>query len=75
VQSRYDKQVQVVHRDFPIDTLHPQARKAHETARCANEQGKFWAYHDVLFANAPNAAPDRLKTYAQEVGLNVGAFE
>ena len=48
VQSRYGEQVQVVHRDFPIDTLHPQARKAHEAARCANGQGKFWAYHDVL---------------------------
>jgi protein-disulfide isomerase len=42
---------------------------------CANEEGKCWAYHDLLFANAPKATPDQLKTYAQEVGLNVGAFE
>jgi protein-disulfide isomerase len=44
--------VKLVFRDFPIDQLHPQARKAHEAARCAHEQGKFWAYHDALFANA-----------------------
>ena len=38
-------------------------------------QGKFWAYHDALFANAPKAGPEQLKTYAQEVGLDVAAFE
>src|SRR5712691_693049 len=75
VQSRYGEKVTVVHRDFPIDTLHPQARKAHEAARCANEQGKFWAYHDVLYANAPKAKPEQLKAYAQDVGLDLPAFE
>ena len=75
LESRYGDKVRHVHRDFPIDQLHPQARKAHEAARCANEQGKFWAYHDLLFANAPKASPEDLKAYAQEVGLNVPAFE
>jgi protein-disulfide isomerase len=65
----------LVFRDDPIDQLYPGARKAHEEARCANEEGKCWAYHDLLFANASKATPDQLKTYAQEVGLNVGAFE
>jgi protein-disulfide isomerase len=75
VQSHYGEQVKVVHRDFPIDTLHPQARKAHEAARCANAQGQFWAYHDVLYAHAPKASPEQLKTYAQDVGLDLAAFE
>jgi protein-disulfide isomerase len=75
VQSRYGEQVKVVHRDFPIDNLHPQARKAHEAARCANAQGKFWAYHDVLYANTPKASPEQLKVYAQDVGLDLAAFE
>ena len=73
--SRYDKKVRLVHRDFPIDSLHPNARKAHEAARCANEQGKFWEYHDILYARAPKASSEDLKKYATELGLNLPAFE
>ena len=40
----------------------------------SNEQGKFWAFHDVLYAKAP-AKPDQVKTYAQEVGLDVPALD
>ena len=75
LQSQYGDKVKLVFRDFPIDQLHPGARKGHEAARCANEQGKFWAYHDLLFANAPKASPEHLKGYAQEAGLDVAAFE
>lgn len=75
ILARYGDRVKVVHRDFPIDSLHPLARKGHEAARCANEQGKFWAYHDLLYANAPKAGPEHLTAFAQEVGLNLRAFE
>jgi protein-disulfide isomerase len=75
ILSRYGDKVRLVHRDFPIDRLHPEASKAHEAARCANDQEKFWAYHDVLYANAPKGSPEQLKAYAQEVGLDLAAFE
>jgi hypothetical protein len=35
----------------------------------------FCVYDDVLFANTPKANPEQLKAYAQEVGLDVSAFE
>lgn len=73
--TKYGERIKLVHRDFPIDQLHPRARKAHEAARCANDQGKFWPYHDVLFAKPPKASPEELKTYAQEAGLDTEAFE
>jgi protein-disulfide isomerase len=73
--SRYGERVKLVFRDFPIDSLHPQARKAAEAARCAHDQGKFWEYHDALFAGSPNASAEQLKTYAQQVGLDVPSFE
>jgi protein-disulfide isomerase len=73
--ARYAGKLKLVYRDFPIDSLHPQSRKAHEAARCANDQGKFWAYHDLVFANPPNASPEQLKGYAQSAGLDVPAFE
>ena len=75
ILSRYGEKVKVVFRDFPIDGLHPQARNAAEAARCAHDQGKFWAYHDALFANAPKASPEQLKAYALQLGLDLPSFE
>jgi protein-disulfide isomerase len=73
--SRYGEKVKLVYRDFPIDSLHPLARKAAEAARCAHDQGKFWEYHDALFGNAPGASPEQLKAFAQQVGLDLPRFE
>ena len=75
LEAQYGDRVKLVFRDFPIDQLHPAARKAHEAARCANDQGKFWAYHDKLFATAPRASIENLKTYAKEVGMDTAAFD
>lgn len=73
--ARYPNKIRLVHKDFPIDDLHPSARQAHLAARCANEQGKFWAYHDQLFDRAPHLAPEDLKKYADATGLSPTGFE
>jgi predicted DsbA family dithiol-disulfide isomerase len=73
--SRYNGKIRLVHKDLPLDSIHPQARQAAEAARCADEQGKFWNYHDALYANSPNASRDNLKSYAREAGLDVNAFD
>lgn len=73
--SRYNDKVRLVHKDLPLESLHPQARQAAEAARCAYEQGKFWEYHDKLYANSPKASADDLKSYAKDVGLNVDSFD
>ena len=75
VLERYSGKVKLVYRDFPLDSLHPQARQAAEAARCAHDQGKFWEYHDELFAHAPKAGPDDLRRYAEQVKLDVAKFE
>jgi protein-disulfide isomerase len=74
VLSRYGDRVRLVWRDYPIDNLHPQARKAHEAARCASDQGKFWPYHKALFAGPPKQ-PDQLPAVAQETGLDLASFK
>ena len=51
--SKYPDQVKLAHKDFPIDELHAAARVGHVAARYAGKQGKFWSYHDLLFANGP----------------------
>jgi len=73
--KRYDGKIRLVHKDLPLDAIHPQARQAAEAARCAGEQGKFWEYHDKLYANSPKAGVEELKSYAKEAGLNAASFD
>ncbi|MGZ8532966.1 MAG: thioredoxin domain-containing protein [Candidatus Binatia bacterium] len=75
LESQYGEKIKLVFRDFPIESLHPGATKAHEAARCANEQGKFWLYHDKLFAGPSNASPELFNGLAKELGLDAVAFE
>lgn len=65
--------------DFPLQ-MHPNAFPASHAAACADDQGKFWEMHDVIFREQPNWAPERnpkgtFERLAREVGLDVGAWE
>ena len=51
------------------------ALPSHEAARCANEQGKFWADYDKLFAGLTNSNLDLFKGFAKDVRPDVAAFE
>ena len=66
--KEYDGRVRLVFRDLPLPS-HPLARPAHEAARCAGSLGRYWPYHDKLFANQPSFARADLLRYAAEVGL------
>ena len=44
-------QVLLAFRHLPLDRIHPRARPAAEAAECASRQGKFWRFHDLLFAD------------------------
>lgn len=70
----YPEQVRFVYRDFPLAS-HPQARSAAEAAHCAHEQGQFWAYHDALFARAPDLKPSDYVMLAERLRLNRAEFE
>ncbi len=61
-------------RDFPIDQLHPQAIRAHEAARCAGDQQKFWEMHARMFGPPAQHTPEALDATAAQVGLDPGAF-
>jgi len=74
VMKTYGDKVRLVFRDYPLP-FHPNARPAAEAANCANAQGKFWPYHQKLFANQSALAADNLKTYAKDLGLDSGKFE
>lgn len=73
--EKYPGKIKLVYRDFPLESIHPLARGAAEAARCARDGGKFWEYHDVLFAQSPKLAPEDLKRYAVQVGLDAQKFD
>lgn len=73
VRSLYREQVRIVYRNFPLAS-HPQARPAAEAAHCAHEQGQFWAYHDALFAKAPDLQPSDYVQLAERLKLNAADF-
>lgn len=64
-----------VFRDFPLDSIHPNARKAAEAAHCAGEQGMYWKMHDTLFQNQQALQVDQLTAYAELLKLDVNAFQ
>ena len=73
VLQTYGDRIHFVYRHFPLST-HPNAKPAAEASQCAAEQGKFWEYHDKLFANPSRLADSDLKQSAAELGLDAAAF-
>jgi protein-disulfide isomerase len=74
LRERYPTQLRVVYKHLPLEAIHPRARAAAEAAVCAEQQGKFWEYHDRLFSTPGALSDDDLKGYASAVGLDMGAF-
>jgi protein-disulfide isomerase len=73
VLKTYGDRVRFVYRHFPLGN-HPNARPAAEASQCAAEQGKFWEYHDRLFANPTRLGDADLKQHAAALGLDASKF-
>jgi len=70
--------IRYVFRDFAF--LTPESRVAAEAAHCAKEQGRFWEYQHILFANQGEETSEtftrpKLEGFAQQVGLDLEAFK
>ena len=75
VKEVYKDRVQVVWKHLPLTNIHHNAMGAAIASEAAQNQGKFWSYHDKLFANQAKLSTDDLKQYARDVGLDMGKFE
>jgi len=75
VMDKYQGRVRLGFRDFPLRQIHPQAQSAAEAGRCAAEQGKFWEYHDLLYANQGKLDQNGLKEQARTAALDVERFD
>ena len=73
VLNTYGDRIHFIYRHFPLPN-HPNARPAAEAASCAAEQGKFWPYHDRLFANPGKLSDADLKQDAADLGLDGAKF-
>jgi len=66
--------VKYVYRDFPL-SFHPQAQSAAEASECADEQGKFWEYHDAIFQNQQSLGSALYTQLAEQLNLDVDQFQ
>jgi protein-disulfide isomerase len=65
--------VSFVYKQFLLSS-HPEAYLAAEASVCAKDQGKFWEYHDTLYAHQTALAAEDLERYAKELGLDEKKF-
>lgn len=72
VRAAYGNKVQWIYKDYPLKR-HQEAFKAAEAAHCAEDQGKFWEYQEMLFA-APDLTPDSLVNLAVQLGMSKEKF-
>ena len=67
----YPGKIRLVVKQFPV---HEHARLAHEAVLAADDQGKFWAMHDLIMANQDNLSEEALVGYARQAGLDMARF-
>ena len=75
VLAKYKGQVKLAYQDFPLAPIHAHAAMAAEASRCALAQGKFWEYHDALFADQSKLDKADLVKTAAALGMDQKAFE
>jgi len=74
VQEVYGDRLRWVWKHLPL-SMHEDAPRAHLASVAAANQGKFWEYHDRLFANQSRLKLDDLREHAFDVGLGMQQFE
>ncbi|HUR82439.1 MAG TPA: thioredoxin domain-containing protein [Thermoanaerobaculia bacterium] len=68
LQQVYGDKVAVTFRDYPLP-IHPLAMTAAKAANCAAKSGKYWEFHDALFAGQADLSRDRILQIGQSLGL------
>jgi protein-disulfide isomerase len=74
LMAAYPGQVRLVYRDFPIESIHPNAAPAAAAANCAQEQGAYWEFHELLFSMQLGLNIQAYQQYASQLGLDEQAF-
>jgi protein-disulfide isomerase len=75
LMDEYGDQIRFVYRDFPLESIHVNAKPAAEAANCANEQGVYWEYHEKLFSMELGLSSEAYQDYASQLDMDVDAFQ
>ncbi len=79
--DEYGDRIVFVYRNFPLASIHPNARAAAAAAEAAGLQGKYWEYHDALYTNQDSwkniSSSERIETFsnmASQIGVDPATF-
>jgi protein-disulfide isomerase len=73
--AKHKDKVTLVFKNFPLTQIHPEALPAARAAWAAQQQGKFWQYHDELFANQAKFGNNFYLDTAKKLNLNLAKFQ
>ena len=82
--NRFEDGLAVIFKNFPLGKdcnpemevdMQPWACRAAWTAEAARKQGKFWPFHDAIFALGLSGGEETIIQIARNVGLNIKRFE
>ncbi|MEU5521476.1 Na+/H+ antiporter NhaA [Streptomyces sp. NPDC047860] len=74
LRQRFGDRLRYVFRHLPLTDVHPHAMLAARAAVAADEQGRFWDMHDMLFAHQDKLEFEDIAAYAIELGLDIERF-
>lgn len=72
--AKYQGKVTLVYKHFPLISIHPQAMPAAKAAWAAQQQGKFWEYHNALFEQQKQLGEELYGAIAKKLNLNLAKF-
>jgi protein-disulfide isomerase len=72
--EEYGDNIRFIYKDFPLSSIHPEAYSSAIAGTCANEQGMFWEYHDLLFSGQLELGEETYMGYAEQLGLDMANF-
>ena len=75
VRERLDDRLVFAFRHLPIPERHPLAPLAAEASEAAAAQGRFWDYHDALFASQPKLSPETIIEVGRDLGLDAARMQ
>lgn len=75
VETELTDAVRFVFRHFPLTEIHPNAMAASRAAEAAAAQGRYWEMHDILFHRQKALKDHDLRSYAEDLALDLDAFD